>query len=87
MRSLIWVLVGLMGTQASESDVAAYAGIATMALGLISAAMPERGVKAVAAVQEAAGTARDAAELAVSAAQEAKATTGKVVGIVEGPRR
>lgn len=86
MRSLIWVLVGLMGSQASESDVATYAGLATMVLGMVSALMPEKATKAAAVVEQAAATAQVAATTAASAVREIGAVTTQATLLVDSAR-
>ncbi|MFT8245166.1 hypothetical protein [Roseomonas sp. BN140053] len=60
MRSLVWVLVGLMGSQATDSDVAQWAAIGTMVLGLVSALMPEKKVDTAAVAEAVAPAAADA---------------------------
>lgn len=42
MRSLVWVGLSVAGLDAGETAVTHYALVATLALGVVSALMPER---------------------------------------------
>lgn len=83
MRSAIWVLLSVAGYATTDAEVAQYALMASAILGFISAALPEKSSKAADKVERAAVTAREASDLAVSAAQEAKAVTSQAAGIVD----
>lgn len=86
MRSLAVVLFALLGLTSDDARLEAAIQVAILALGTLSAVIPEKSAQAAAKIEGAVQTAKEIATIAVATTTEARQATAQAAQVVESTK-